>query len=205
MNIAILGGTFDPVHHGHLRAARIVADTFAIDEVHFIPTFVPPHKTRTGITSAFHRFAMVALAIAPFDGFQLSTIEVERLERRYSVDTLELMRDLYPDASLLFVTGTDQYAEIRNWKNYRLLFDLTSVAVVNRPGFPMRHDIKPVEVVERQPAQPLSESGRVYYLPRLEEDISSTVLRERIRNGGDASEWIPPEVQGYIARNRLYS
>ena len=148
---------------------------------------------------------MVALAIAPFDGFQLSTIEVERLERRYSVDTLELMRKRYPDAPLLFVTGTDQYTEIRNWKNYRRLFDLTSFAVVHRPGFPMRHDIKPVEVVERQPAQPLSESGRVYYLPRLEEDISSTVLRERIRNGSDASEWIPPEVQGYIAKNRLYS
>lgn len=205
MNIAILGGTFDPVHHGHLRAARTVADTFAIDEVHFIPTFTPPHKTPTGITSAFHRFAMVALAIAPFDGFQLSTIEVEHREQRYSVDTLELMRERYPDASLLFVTGTDLYAEIRTWKNYRRLFDLTSFAVVNRPGFPMRDDIEPVEVVERRPAHPLSRTRRVYYLPHLEEDISSTVLRERIRNGSGASEWIPPEVQTYIARNRLYS
>ena len=205
MKIAILGGTFDPVHHGHLRAAQTVANTFAIDEVHFIPAFTPPHKSRTGITSAFHRFAMVALAIAPFDKFRLSTIEVDRLKPRYTVNTLELMHERYPGAALLFVTGTDLYAEIEDWKDYRRLFDLTSFAVVNRPGVSMRDDIRPVEVVEAQPEHPLSEPPRVYYLPHFHEDISSTVLRERLQHGTDPGPWIPPAVQKYINTHKLYS
>jgi nicotinate-nucleotide adenylyltransferase len=205
VRIAILGGTFDPIHNGHLRAAQTVADAFAIDEVHFIPAFTPPHKSRTGITSAFHRFAMVALAIAGSRRFHLSTIEVDRLELRYSVDTLELMHERYPGSAFLFVTGTDLYAEIEDWKSCQRLFDLTSFAVVNRPGFPMRNDIRRVEVVETQPAHALSETPRVYYLPHLDEDISSTVLRERLHEGQDAAAWIPSEVQTYIATNRLYS
>lgn len=205
MKIAILGGTFDPVHRGHLRAAQTVADTFGVDEVHFIPAFTPPHKSQTGITSAFHRFAMVALAIAPFDRFRLSTIEVDRMERRYTVDTLELMHELYPRAALLFITGTDLYAEIEEWKSYRRLFDLASFAVVNRPGFPIREDIRPVEVVETAPKNALSETPRVYYLPYLDEDVSSTTVRERFREKTNVDSWLPTAVRNYITAHKLYS
>ena len=205
MRIAILGGTFDPIHNGHLRVAQTVADTFGIDEVHFVPAFTPPHKARGEITSAFHRFAMVALTIASDDRFRLSTMEVDRLESRYTVDTLELMRDRYPDAALLFITGTDLFTEIEEWNESDLLFDLASFAVVNRPGCPMRHDLRSVQIVGVQAETSLSITPRVYYLPNLNEDISSTELREQLHAGGDVDKWIPPAVLAYIHTHKLYS
>src|SRR5437667_5568324 len=110
--IAILGGTFDPIHNGHLEAADTVARTFQVDQVHFVPAFSPPHKQSRGITSPFHRFAMVVLATMPFAQFQASTIEVDALEKRYTVHTLESMRGLYPGAELIFVAGADMYEDI---------------------------------------------------------------------------------------------
>ena len=205
MRIAILGGTFDPIHNGHIRVAQTVADTFGIDEVHFVPAFTPPHKARPGITSPFHRFAMVALAIAPYDRFRLSTMEVDRLEARYTVNTLELMHDRYPDAALLFITGTDLFAEIEEWKGYDRLFDLASFAIVNRPGNPMRHDLRSVQIVGVTAKTSPSRTPCVYYLPQLNEDISSTKLREQLREGRDVDEWIPSSVRAYIHTHELYS
>src|SRR5215510_543207 len=117
MRIAILGGTFDPIHNGHLAAAHSVADIFQVDEVHFVPAFSPPHKQSRGITSPFHRVAMVALATVSFDRFRTSTIEVDAFERRYTVETLEAMKQENPDAELLFIVGTDMYQEFETWKN----------------------------------------------------------------------------------------
>src|SRR6185295_2139123 len=109
MRIAILGGTFDPIHNGHLAAAHSVVEAFQVDEVHFVPAFSPPHKQSKGITSPFHRFAMVALATLSFGRFRASTIEVDALEKRYTVETLEAMRQTYPGADLFFIVGTDMY------------------------------------------------------------------------------------------------
>src|ERR1051326_3553192 len=147
MRIAIMGGTFDPIHNGHLAAAQSVSDVFQADEVHFVPAFSPPHKQSIGITSPFHRFAMVALATLPFAQFRSSIIEVDALERRYSVQTLELMREMYPGSEILFVVGSDMYKDIQTWKDYRRLFELVHIVVVNRPGFPMRDDLEPIVTV----------------------------------------------------------
>jgi len=205
VRIAILGGTFDPIHNGHLRVAQTVVDTFGIDEVHFIPAFTPPHKARPEITSAFHRFAMVALAIASYDLFRVSTLEVDRLEARYTVNTLESMRDRYPDAALLFITGTDLFVEIEEWSESDRLFELASFAVVNRPGCPMRHDLRSLQIVAVKAKTTLSRTPRVYYLPNLNEDISSTKLREQLCDGRDVDEWIPRAVLAYIHAHKLYS
>ena len=142
MRIAVLGGTFDPVHNGHLVAAQSVADAFLVDEVHFVPAYSAPHKQSQGSTSPFHRFAMVALATMSFAQFRPSTIEVDGLQKRYTVDTLELMRRIYPGAQLLFVLGTDMFQEIETWKDYRRLFELAHLVVINRPGFPFRDDLE---------------------------------------------------------------
>ena len=205
MRIALLGGTFDPIHNGHLRAARAVADQFAIDEVHFIPAFRPPHKTADGITSAFHRSAMVAIAIAPFDRFRLSTIELDHLERRFTVDTLQEVHRRHPDAGLLFVVGTDLYAEIDQWKQFRRLFESTSLAVVNRPGFPMREDLAPVCAAET--AGDIGPDGphRVYYLRDVSVDISSTDVRTALANRTGGMDMVPPQVLEYIRNHELYS
>jgi len=203
--IAILGGTFDPIHNGHLEAADTVARTFQVDEVHFVPAFSPPHKQSRGITSPFHRFAMVALATLPFDRFRTSTIEVDTLEKRYTVETLEAMIRENPGAELLFIIGTDMYQEIEAWKNFRRLFDLAHLVIVNRPGFPFREDVAPFQVIKEPQVVTLPEKTAVFYLPFVELPISSTEIRDDRRRGAEIRQWLPPLVWSYIERNKLYS
>ena len=205
MRIAVLGGTFDPIHNGHLAAARSVYSTFRTDEVRFVPAFSAPHKQGQASTSVFHRFAMVALATVPFARFRTSTIEVDALERRYTVETLEAMKNAYPGAELLFIAGTDMYQEIQTWKNYRRLFELAHLVIVNRPGFPFREDIAPYRILNEKQTVTLPHEHAVFYLPFVEQPASSTEIRDDCRRGGSASRWLPPDVWSYIEKNKLYS
>jgi nicotinate-nucleotide adenylyltransferase len=206
MRIAILGGTFDPIHNGHLAAARSVAETFQVDEAQFVPAFSPPHKQKHGITSPFHRFAMVALATVSIDRFRSSTIEVDALERRYTVETLESMKQAYPGAELLFIVGTDMYQEIETWKNFRRLFELAHLVIVNRPGFPFRDEIAPYQIInENQTVTKLPQEPAVFYLPFVQQPISSSAIREDRKRGERVSQWLPPDVWSYIEKNKLYS
>ena len=203
--IAILGGTFDPIHNGHLAAAQTVASTFQVDEVHFVPAFSPPHKQTLGITSPFHRFAMVALATVSFDQFRTSTIEVDALEKRYTVETLEAMKRSHPEAELLFLIGTDMYQEIETWKSFGRIFDLAHLVIVNRPGFPFREDVAAFRILKENEAVTLPEKPGVFYLPFVQQPISSTEIRDDRRRGEKVSQWLPPLVWSYIERNKLYS
>ena len=205
MRIAILGGTFDPIHNGHLAAAHSVADTFQVDELHFVPAFTPPHKAGLGLTSPFHRFAMVALATISIERFRASTIEVDALEKRYTVETLEAMKKSHPGAQFLFVIGTDMFQEIESWRNYRRLFELAHLAVVNRPGFPFRENVAPFQVLTEKKSVKLPEEPAVFYLPFVQQPISSTAIRDDRKRGADVSRWVPPLVWSYIEKNKLYS
>jgi nicotinate-nucleotide adenylyltransferase len=205
MRIAILGGTFDPIHNGHLAAAQSVAETFQVDEVHFVPAFSPPHKHSRGITSPFHRFAMVALATISIDRFRPSTIEVDTFEKRYTVETLEAMKNAYPGAEFLFIIGTDMYQEIETWKNFRRLFELAHLVIVNRPGFPFREDIAPFQILNEKQTATLPMDATVFYLPFVKQPISSTEIRDDRRKGEEVSHRLPPLVWSYIERNNLYS
>jgi nicotinate-nucleotide adenylyltransferase len=205
VRIAILGGTFDPIHNGHLAAARSVSSTFQTDEVHFVPAYAAPHKKSHESASAFHRFAMIALAISPFDGFRVSTIEVDPQEKRYTVDTLKQMRDDIPDGEFLFALGTDMYREFETWKDYRKLLALAHLVVVNRPGFTFREDLAPYRAVREGETVSLSKEPGVFHLPFVEQKVSSTAIREGCRSGQDVSQWLPPTVWSYIGRHRLYS
>jgi nicotinate-nucleotide adenylyltransferase len=205
MRIAILGGTFDPIHNGHLAAAHSVAETFQDDEVHFVPAFSPPHKQSRGITSPFHRFAMVALATLSIERFRTSTIEVDALERRYTVETLETMKNAYPDSEFLLIIGTDMYQEIETWKNFRRLFELAHLVIVNRPGFPFRADVAPFQILNEKQRVTLPRNTSVFYLPFVQQPISSTEIRGDCRKGAEVRQWLPPLVWSYIERNKLYS
>jgi nicotinate-nucleotide adenylyltransferase len=205
VRIAIIGGTFDPIHNGHLAAAQTVASTFQADEVHFVPAFSPPHKKSTGMTSPFHRFAMVVVATMSFERFRTSTIEVDALEKRYTVETLEAMSRTYPGADLLFIVGTDMYQEIETWKNFRRLFELAHLVIVNRPGYPFREDIAPSQTLKPGETVTLPKTRGVFYLPFVEQPISSTEIREDRKQGADVRRWLPPGVWSYIERNKLYS
>ena len=200
-----MGGTFDPIHNGHLAAAQSVAETFQVDEVHFVPAFSPPHKQSRGITSPFHRFAMVALATLSIERFRTSTIEVDALERRYTVETLETMKKAYPDSEFLFIIGTDMYQEIETWKNFRRLFELAHLVIVNRPGFPFREDVAPFQILNEKQMVALPRKTGVFYLPFVRQPISSTEIRGDCRKGAEVRQWLPPLVWSYIERNNLYS
>ena len=205
MKIAILGGTFDPIHNGHLAAAHSVAATFQVDEVHFVPAFSPPHKQVQGVTSPFHRFAMVALATGSIDRFRPSAIEVDALEKRFTVQTLEAMKREYPGAQLLFIIGTDMYLEFETWKDFRRIFELAHLAIVNRPGFPFREDLALFQIVKEEQTVSLPAKPGVFYLPFVEQPISSTEIRDYRRRGAQVSQWLPPMVWNYIEKNKLYS
>ena len=200
-----MGGTFDPIHNGHLAAAQSVAQVFQVDEVHFVPAFSPPHKQSRGITSPFHRFAMVALATVSFDRFRTSTIEVDAFEKRYTVETLDAMKQAYPGSELLFIIGTDMYQEIETWKNFRRLFELAHLVIVNRPGFPFREDVAPYQILKEKQTVTLPQHVSVSYLPFVEQPISSTEIRHERKRGENVSRWVPPNVWSYIEKNKLYS
>jgi nicotinate-nucleotide adenylyltransferase len=201
VRIAIIGGTFDPIHNGHLAAAESVASTFDVDQVHFVPAFTPPHKAPTNLTSPFHRFAMVALATMPFVQFRPSTIEVDALEKRFTVQTLEAMHRLYPGAKFVFVAGTDMYDTIESWKDFRRIFELAHIAVVNRPGFRFREDIAPARTLFNSEVVDLPATPSVFYLPFINQPISSTEIRADIAM---AKQWLPEQVWSYIEKNNLY-
>jgi nicotinate-nucleotide adenylyltransferase len=209
VRIAVLGGTFDPIHNGHIAAAQSVSAAFQVQEVHFVPSFSPPHKQDRDLSSPFHRFAMVCLATMPFIDFRPSTIEVDALEKRYTVETLELMGRQYPEAQILFVLGTDMYQEIETWKDYRRLFNLAHLVIVNRPGFPFREDVWPFQVLAAEKpfadTHPLSDHKAVSYLPFVEQPVSSTEIRDKCRRGEEIHQWVPDSVRRYIEKNKLYS
>lgn len=206
MRIAILGGTFDPIHHGHLAAAESVANLFHVDEFHFVTSFSPPHKQSDRRTSPFHRFAMVALATEPFARFRASTIELDTLARQYTVETLATMARLHAGAELLFVLGADMYEDIETWKDYRRLFDLARLVVINRPGFTFREDIAPSRTLTENSAAPALSDGRtVFYVPFVEQPISSTRIRDDWQSDEEVRGWLPPTVRRYIEKHKLYS
>src|SRR6476619_3349875 len=149
---------------------------------------------------------MVALAIVPFDRFRTSTIEMDALEKRYTFETLEAMKHAYSGADLFFIVGTDMYQEIETWKNFRRLFELAHLVIVNRPGFPFREDVAPFKVLSLDEAPSLpDETTTVFYLPFVKQPISSTEIRDECKRGEQVSQWLPPEVWSYIERNKLYS
>jgi nicotinate-nucleotide adenylyltransferase len=208
VRIAVLGGTFDPIHNGHIAAARSVSTTFKTDEVHFVPAYSAPHKQSQGSVSAFHRFAMVALAVSDVEGFRVSSIEVDALQKRYTVETLTQMRSQMPHGDLLFIIGTDMYLEFETWKDYRIVMSLAHLVVVHRPGFSFREDLAPYSVLKKGqdvtlPAKQATPS--VFYLPFVEQPVSSTAIREACRRGEDASAAVPPAVWSYISKHKLYS
>ncbi|HLH31623.1 MAG TPA: hypothetical protein VKY31_10500, partial [Terriglobia bacterium] len=125
--------------------------------------------------------------------------------RRYTVETLEAMGKAYPDSELLFIIGTDMYQEIETWRNFRRLFELAHLVIVNRPGFPFREEVASFQVLDsKQQLSVLPKETTVFYLPFVQQPISSTEIRSDRKRGAEVSQWLPPGVWSYIERNKLY-
>jgi len=213
LRIGILGGTFNPIHIGHLRSAEEVCEARGLDRILFIPTATPPHKRKDAVVAAAHRLAMVKLAIAGNPRFRVSTIEIERRGRSYSVDTLRMLRAHMPAARFSFIMGADAFREITTWKDYRSIFALCDVIVTSRPPFeepPLRAAL-PVAVRKefcyRAAVRTLEHrtGNRIIFQRISDLEISASAIRHRLEHGLSVRYFVPISVHRYIARHRLYA
>ncbi len=213
MRLGIFGGTFDPVHLAHLRCAEEAREALRLDQVLFIPAANPPHKHGRQLTAAEHRLAMVGLSIAGNRAFQVSSVEIDRPGRSYSVDTLRILRkQLPPTAELVFLLGIDAFREIHTWKEYRTLFVLADLVVFSRPPYrisPLRA-LLPVAArrdfcYEDSKTLRHVSGSRVRFLRLTALDISASAIRQRVRCGQSIRYLVPAPVERYIRRHRLYA
>jgi nicotinate-nucleotide adenylyltransferase len=216
--VAIYGGTFDPVHNGHVEVARRVLELFELDEIVFVPACAPPHKRNANITSAFHRFAMLALATGMDQRLLVSTIELEAPDRPYAVDTVERMRARLGDQTeLFFLVGADSWLEIKTWREWRRLLTLANFIVMTRPGYELTRAVcgdMPIPVINclgsgcRQLINMPSSNAtpHAYLTDAVQLDVSAVRIRTAIKRNDFASakELVPPQVASYIEKHRLY-
>ena len=212
---AIYGGTFDPVHNGHLKVARGVQKLFGLDEVILIPACVPPHKRGAGITSPFHRFAMLTLATEHDEHITISTAELDQPDRPYAVETVARMQEkVGSDCRLFFVMGADSWAEITTWREWQRLLAMCDQIVVTRPGHELPADqvrgnvvdVRGKDAAATQGVVDQSQSPRVFVTDAVFEDVSATAIRATAKNGklAELTMMVPPEVTSYIQKYELY-
>ncbi len=210
--VGVLGGTFDPVHNGHLVLAEAAWREFNLDLVWFIPAAQPPHKLDEPVTSFAHRAAMLELALADQPAFAVNLMEQQRPGPSYSVDTLrQLRQQLGRDRELYFIIGSDAFVEITTWKDYPELFHYAHFLVAERPDSAPGHLNDQIsslpENFRHDPAHNRWSHPRgafLYPLPVNAFLVSSTTIRRKLRAGEDISGLVPPPVAGYIRRHRLY-
>ena len=215
--IGLLGGTFDPVHKGHLAVADHILHSLALDAIWFIPAATPPHKPEHAdgeeITDFQHRVTMLEKALASFDKFHTNLIESERTAPSYSIDTIiELLKRTESDTEFYFILGVDAFVEIDTWKRYRELTDFVHLVIISRGV----NDIGVVEEIikDKFPDYQAGSLTNIWYsedhkgvvklLSMEPVPISSTMIREKVRGHLDFSDLVPAEVEEYILAKKIY-
>jgi len=192
--LGILGGTFDPVHHGHLDAADAARHACSLDRVLFVPAHDPPHKPVDPRASGYHRFAMLALALDGRAGERVSDMELRRTGPSYTVTTLrELHGQGWAPAQLYFVIGTDAFAEIATWYEYPAVLTCANFVVISRPG-------AQTSGLLRSPGT----SPGIYHVEARTRDVSSTTIRTRLAERDPIDDLVPAAVARYITAHHLY-
>jgi nicotinate-nucleotide adenylyltransferase len=208
--VGIYGGTFDPVHNGHLEVARRVLEFFELDEIVFVPAYVPPHKRNANITSAFHRFAMVALATAADQRLLISTVELDAPDRPYAVDTVTRMQD--ESRRLFFIIGADSWSEITTWHEWQRLVNMTDLIVVTRPRYVVDAKVDNFVDLRGRKQDAVGEivreatSPRVFATDIAMVDVAATDIRAaaRARDSEKLKSMVPSDVARYIEKHGLY-
>jgi nicotinate-nucleotide adenylyltransferase len=214
LNIALFGGTFDPIHTGHVRAARAAQRRFQLQRVLFVPSGNPPHKHGGSLSPYVHRFAMVALACAGEPRFVPSLLESPRRDGapHYSIQTVRRLRKMLgPDDRLYFILGLDAFLDLPHWKNYRQLLGATDFIVVQRPGY-QAHAI--LQVLPPRLVRSLEgpaaggtvrlERTEVHVLGGVKVPAASRQIRENLRIGRSVAGLLPPLVEEYIRKEKVY-
>ena len=199
MRLGVFGGSFDPIHFGHLRLAEEARGAFALDTVLFVPTWVSPFKTGRAVTPPEHRLQMVRLATEDNAAFAVSAIECNRQGASYTVDTLRALRAENQGADFVFLTGTDAAAGLPRWREPEAILGMTRFAVATRAGTTI--------AAARESLAHLPEQWqeRVAFFAMTNIDISSTDIRARIANNGSVRYLLPPNIENYRAAHKLYA
>lgn len=190
--MGILGGTFDPVHMGHLVLAEQAKDELKLSRVFFIPCLSPPHKTQRKLSSVEDRFCMASLAVESNRFFSISDVELKRGGLSYTVDTLRQLKQTYPDADIYFLTGSDVLDEIHTWKDPDEIYNLATIVIAVRPGF---------DDFDRK--NRFAKKSVLVNITGL--DVSSSQIRERIKKGQSIKYLVPSRVEEYIKKRKLYT
>ena len=197
--IGIMGGTFDPIHYGHLRAAEEVRQGFGLERVIFVPSGKPPHKPNEHVTSAEHRYLMTQLATLDHPHFEVSRLEIDREGPSYTLDTLRALRNQVAEKDLYFITGLDAVLETPTWKSYTELFKLADFIAVTRPGY----DLSALAGLKETLGEALFQ--RIHPFPVTLLAISSSDIRRKMREGKSVRYLVPDAVAKYALKERLYT
>jgi len=198
--IAIMGGTFDPIHYGHLVTAEAVRTRYNFDRVIFIPSGIPPHKTGVKVTSSEHRYTMVQLATASNPYFQVSRMEIDRHGSTYTIDTVKELRSVLGSSlDIYFITGADAVLEILTWKNASELLSMCNFIAVTRPGY----DRSVLEDKVRELKEAFNSHIMITDVPAF--NISSTEIREKAASKVSIKYLVPESVEQYIKKYNLYN
>jgi len=199
-SLAILGGSFDPIHYGHLRAAETVKEEFNVDKVVFIPTGRPPHKSSLGLNDIEHRYLMSVAATLTNPDFEVSRMELDRKGITYTVDSLtEIRKTCSMDIPIYFIVGADSLIEMHNWKDPENLFSLCSIIALSRVGIDINAAEKAMADLKAR------YNAKIYFLHDFRFPLSSTEIRDKIKNNLSIKYLVPEHVETYIKKNGLYS
>jgi nicotinate-nucleotide adenylyltransferase len=188
--IGILGGTFNPVHFGHLAIAKAAQEQAGLSKVIFIPAFLPPHKQADPIADSGLRYQMTKLAIEGLSDFEISSIEIDKKAVSYSIETIKAIKAIYPQSELFFIVGSDSVPELKTWQNINGIFKLCRMIVAKRPGHQqVETDLLPKDAIVLQGIYP---------------DISSREIRQSIKQKVSIENLVPENVRDFILKNRLY-
>lgn len=198
-NILLFGGSFDPIHHGHLIVARAVAEAIGAERVMLIPAAQPPHKLGLKMTAPDHRLHMARLAVEEDDLFEVSDCELHRQGPSYTIDTVRHFRTRFAEGQLFWLIGADSVADLPTWRSIGALADECTLVTAVRPGFSVDWSVLK-EVLNDTQIKKLAD----YQLPTPQIDISATQIRRRVQTGLPICYLTPPAVVDYIFQNRLY-
>jgi nicotinate-nucleotide adenylyltransferase len=207
--IGILGGTFDPIHCGHLDLGSAAEQALGLTEMIVMPSNIPPHRPQP-VASSYHRFAMVALAIAGQERWRASDLELGVGSPSFTTETLQHFHARgFAAAELFFVIGADAFAEIESWKDYPALLDRAHFAVVSRPGFPARELPERLPGLVRRMTSPADAEVHgtplIFLIHAPTADVSASAIRQRSARGESIAGLVPPAVRQHIERHALYS
>jgi len=192
LKVGIMGGTFDPLHIGHMLAAEAARDSYELDEVWFMPSHIPPHKHEAGV-SGEDRLAMVQEAVKGHECYRTLDWEVNRGGVSYTIDTVRMLQERYPDIDLYFIIGADMVQYLPKWRSIEELAERLTFIGVGRPGTPLNLDVLPEAI-----------AGKVMLADMPMVDISSTMLRKRAAEGKSIRYMVPEAVFNYVHRSGLY-